>query len=105
MESMAIRLSDLRKFKGSLVYTVYREGKVLYVGRSNVGIDRPLETFHPAMSQCKSTDLIKLNFCKTARDAAKLETRLIQEFHPPLNVRKPNHRLIVFSPKAGGSCP
>ena len=103
MDAITFHLKDLRKLKGSLVYQVMRKGKVIYIGRSNVGIDRPLETFHPAMSQCLKDDLVKLIFCKSAYEAAKLETKLIQQHCPILNVRKPKHKTITII--KGGSCP
>jgi hypothetical protein len=94
MDMIAMPLRDLRKFKGSLVYTLTRAGITIYVGRSNVGIDRPLDSLHNAMKYGLPEDIIKLHFCKSASEAAKLEKHLIHVFHPALNIRKPTHKPI-----------
>ncbi len=74
--------------KRIIVYAWLDEnGKTLYVGMSRAGLVRPLARDHVAYAQGYR---LSVWHCKTKEGALRLESQLIRQLNPPLNVAHPN---------------
>ena len=93
------RMSD---FVYPCVYMVIRWKEVIYIGQSSLGILRPLDTRrHHASPEFRDTDSVLVWRCCSVESALKLESELIREFRPRLNIAGvPGRR--VFQKTGGG---
>jgi hypothetical protein len=81
----------LNEERGPLVYIFWKNKpkyEALYIGRSAVGLTRPLSTGHPRTRQCVEMTQLELIYCHDLKAAAKLEVFLIRKLRPPLNRSK-----------------
>lgn len=59
--------------------------KVLYVGKSKNGIQRPFSPTHQASEARKLSNEVQLHICDTEREALDLEIKLIKKYKPKYN--------------------
>ena len=82
---------DLEPARGPIVYAVYTaESECLYVGRSFVGLARPFFTRHHDVAGLGKN--VAIWFCLSEGDCETLESQLIQELEPTLNVQCTNYQ-------------
>lgn len=74
---------------GACVYIYYtREQEVLYVGRSSRGLQRALQPYKGRITISEdSIDRVEILWCESSGAASALETLLIFELQPRLNVK------------------
>lgn len=68
-----------------LVYVWSRGTRVLYVGKGDQGLARPLHPDHHRLVGVEPTDELKLWWCTTAAEAVQIERMLITKLKPELN--------------------
>ena len=85
-----------------VVYLWIREGKILYIGKGDSGLHRPLQPNHHRLVDMRPLDEVRLCWCLTAGDACALERKLILKHKPPMNqetARERARRLKTDSPR------
>lgn len=79
------------------VYGWYREGIYLYIGMTTNGRRRFFGHHIFKHYRVRQTDRAHVWICKDGAEALELETQLIQEFDPCLNVRKKRRTVFLSS--------
>ena len=77
--------NDLR---GPIVYILFREENIYYIGSSKVGLSRAFSSAHSckAMKDIHSGYNLKVISCKTIWEARALESKLIKQHFPKYNM-------------------
>lgn len=71
---------------GHLVYVFWKEGRPLYIGKSSMGLTRPLDPAHAwAVIARNEAESIEFICCKDGREADLLERQLIYNLQPQYN--------------------
>lgn len=79
---------QLKKARGAIVYIYWgSEGEPLYVGRSHVGLARPLNPQHGIDPHKDEAGDFEFICCKSNDDADALEIELIRALQPKYNLR------------------
>ena len=79
------RGADVRTLQRPLVYAWIRDKRVLYVGRSHVGLARPLSLSHEVMRSITDDDRLRVWPCDDSAAADRLEAQLIGLLKPEFN--------------------
>ena len=85
----SMSMDQWNNFLRPCVYLFWLGKECIYVGRSDVGILRPLNKMHPVQKQAFiKPDRLEFRWCESREDSVYLEKLLIWEFSPCLNSSK-----------------
>lgn len=82
----SIHVTELQKLTGPVVYIFRQDDKVLYVGRSIVGLSRPFSTTHRKAQRCMGmATSLEVIPCESLQEAIAMEMKKIRELDPAMN--------------------
>lgn len=98
LHSGSISGGALMALRQPIVYAWLRGDQVLYVGKGEMGMYRPLHPRHHRLRGVAADDEVRFWCCADAEEAARFELELIRKWRPSLNRRPTPPAESVITP-------